>query len=180
MLSHTSVRQILSNESFHGQPVVIGAGRTFTDERLIFALRMGMVARAWRTSSEQLAKSAGYEGCSLIPLYYLAAAPLGLTQVELSRRMRLSEPSIVRMVRPLHDRDFISRSRMVGDGRARLIKITQEGLTALERFEPLAAEARKTLLQCVPDHEIELANKILLALLDKLPLISGADPKDSD
>ncbi|WP_199061760.1 MarR family winged helix-turn-helix transcriptional regulator [Brevundimonas vesicularis] len=94
--------------------------------------------------------------------------------------MRLSEPNIVRMVRPLHDRDFISRNRMVGDGRARLIKITQEGLTALERFEPFAAEARKTLLQGVPDDEIELTNRILLGLLDKLPLISGADLENSD
>lgn len=159
---------------------MIGAGRTFTDERLIFALHMGMVARAWRTSSDQLAKVAGYEGCSLIPLYYLATAPLGLTQVELSRRMRVSEPSIVRMVRPLLERNFINRTRMVGDGRARLIKITQEGLTAIERFEPFAAEARKTLLESVPDHEIEIANRLLLKLLEKLPLIRGAEPQHGD
>lgn len=147
---------------------MISAGRETQDVRLKFALRMGMAARSWRASSDQLAKDAGYEGCSLIPLYHLAAEPAGLTQVELSRRMRIAESSVVRILRPLLERELVARRRMIGDGRAWLIKLEPSGVAAMEAFEPHAAALRHALLGDMADEDIERASALLLVLTERL------------
>lgn len=154
---------------------MIAAGGGPEEVRVKFAMRMGMTVRLWKATTDQLAKAAGYEGCSLIPLYHLAMTPAGLTQVELSRRMNISESSVVRILRPLLDRQLVSRTRMIGDGRARLIKLEARGADAIEAFEPRAAALRARLLDGISEADIELATSILTIVTERLSEFGEAE-----
>ena len=156
------------DRAWRGGKKMIAGDRANQDANVQFAMQMGLAARLWRTATDQLAKSAGYEGCSLIPLYHLAAHPSGLTQVELSRRMRISESTVARMLRPLAERGLISRTRMIGDGRARLVRLEPLGKEAIESFEPQAAALRSILLEGIGEEEIKRATSLLSALTQRL------------
>lgn len=155
---------------------MIAAGRESEDARVKFAMRMGMAVRLWKATAEQLAKAAGYEGCSLIPLYHLATTPSGLTQVELSRRMRISESSVVRILRPLLERQLVSWTRLIGDGRARLIKLEARGAAAIEAFEPRAAALRTLLFDGISEDDIDRATSILSIVTERLTDYCEAGP----
>ncbi len=146
------------------------------DIRATFALRMGIAARLWRKVSDDLAAASGFEGCNLIPLYHLAKQPSGLTQVELSRQMKVSESSIVRILRPLSERGLVCRTRMIGDARAWLIKLECAGFTAMDAFESRAATLRHSLFLDMSDADILRASNLLLALTERL---SDYDDLDS-
>lgn len=57
---------------------------------------------------------------------------------------------------------------MIGDGRARLIKLEPRGVAAMDAFEPRAAALRNSLLDGIADEDIERASLLLLMLTERL------------
>lgn len=57
---------------------------------------------------------------------------------------------------------------MIGDGRARLIKLEPRGVAAMEAFEPRAAALRNLLLDGMAEEDIKRATLILSVLTERL------------
>lgn len=147
---------------------MIAPGDDTRDERLKFAFKMALATRRWRSCVDALNYATGHDKNALIPLYHLAIQPSGLTQVELAKRMSLVESSATRMVSALMRKGFVTRTRMPGDRRAWLVRLTPEGEAAIAQYEPRAQRVRDRLLDGISDDDLATTNRVLTHLIERI------------
>lgn len=133
----------------------------------------------WRARFSDAYRSAGHTGAPLAVLYALVDAPKGLTQSELCERMELSGPSLTRLVDRLELDGLVSRRRLIGDGRARLVVMEPEGRVALKRFDDQAARLRDQLFEGVSEIDMAAALRVLDVVAARLAADQArtGDPK---
>jgi len=105
-------------------------------DELLLVHAILVASRRWRSNFAELMRlqdgvDSATEG-STSTLCFLGSAPLGLTQVELCELVGVSGPSMTNRLEILERRGLVSRETMVGDRRARLVKILPPGLALLE------------------------------------------------
>jgi MarR family transcriptional regulator, transcriptional regulator for hemolysin len=154
---------------------MIAPGDDTRDERLKFAFKMALASRRWRSCVDALNQASGHDKNAVIPLYHLKIQPSGLTQVELAKRMNLVESSATRMVSGLMRKGYVTRTRMPGDRRAWLIRLTPEGEAAIALYEPRAKIVRDRLLDGVPEADLAAANRVLTHLIERITEEIAAD-----
>lgn len=147
---------------------MIAPGDDTRDERLKFAFKMALASRRWRHCVDALNDAAGHDKNAVVPLYHLSIQPSGLTQVELAKRMSLVESSAARMVSALMKKGFVTRTRMPGDRRAWLVRLTPEGEAAIALYEPRAKIVRDRLLEGVSDADLAVTNRVLTHLIERI------------
>ena len=106
-------------------------------------------------------------------LYFLEESPKGLTQTELASRLEISGPSLTRQLDKLERLGFVSRHRMIGDGRVRLIMIEPAGREALMELDVLASEMRDRIFGDIPQSDLETAQRVLDTLAARLAVNPG-------
>lgn len=123
--------------------------------------KIGLVSRQWTARAARLFKTSGYTNAQRAPLYLLREAPQGLTQSELAARLQLSEPTLSRRIARLMEDGLVSKHRLVGDGRANLIKLETRGRQALEGAEATASQDRNLLFHGLSDEDLSVALRVL-------------------
>jgi DNA-binding MarR family transcriptional regulator len=93
------------------------------------------------------------------------AGPIPMT--ELAERCHLALPPLSRAVMSLEEQAFAARSRNPKDARSTLVRLTDSGRAALERFAEANAELLDTALDHWSDEELsELADAMLRLVTD--------------
>lgn len=110
-------------------------------------------------------------------LYFLEESPKGLTQTELAQRLEISGPSLTRQLDKLEKLGFVSRRRMLGDGRVRLILLEPAGRETLMELDILAAEMRDRLFMDIPEADLETTQRVLDSLAARLASDPGLTPQ---
>jgi DNA-binding MarR family transcriptional regulator len=94
-----------------------------------------------------------------------AAGPMAMT--ELAERCHLALPPLSRAVMSLEEQGFTARSRNPKDARSTLVRLTDPGRNALERFAEANAELLDSALDQWSDEELsELALTMLRLVAD--------------
>lgn len=140
---------------------------------------VSQAARRWQQRSAEAYRGAGHAGAPMSLLYVLADARRGLTHSEIAARMKITGASVTRLVDWLEDAGLVSRRRLIGDGRSRLVVMQEKGATALAAFDGLAAAMRTRVFDGVPDDELVTALKVLDTLATRLLTDPGLRPEDA-
>ncbi len=101
-------------------------------------------------------------------LQVLAEAGRGLTHSEIAERMKITGASVTRLVDWLEDADLVSRRRLIGDGRSRLVVMQEKGVTALAGFESLAGAMRDRLFEGVDEKDLAATVRVLDTIAARL------------
>jgi DNA-binding MarR family transcriptional regulator len=101
-------------------------------------------------------------------LQVLSDAQRGLTHSEIAERMKITGASVTRLVDWLEDAGLVSRRRLIGDGRSRLVIMQDKGVTALASFENLAGAMRNRIFDGLQEHELVTTLKVLDTIASRL------------
>jgi MarR family transcriptional regulator, transcriptional regulator for hemolysin len=143
--------------------------------------RIALVSRQWTARAARLFKTTGYTNAQRAPLYLLRDSPQGLTQSELANGLELSEPTLSRRIARLMEDGLVSKHRLLGDGRANLIKLEPPGRQALESSEAKAAGDRNFLFHGLSDEDLGVTLRVLNTLASRIPgVIEGVAESEAD
>lgn len=147
--------------------------------QLKIAFAITLAARRFQTVAAEARQACGQEAARTSLLYFLEESPKGLTQTELASRLEISGPSLTRQLDKLERLGFVSRRRMIGDGRVRLIMIEPAGREALLELDVHASEMRDRIFGDIPQADLETAQRVLDTLAARLAVHPGLAAKPS-
>ncbi len=142
--------------------------------RIAFAVTLS--ARRFHILTAEARRTSGKPAVRTSLLYFLDESPKGLTQTELAQRLEISGPSLTRQLDRLEKLGFVSRRRVLGDGRVRLILLEPAGREALMELDVLAAEMRDRLFMDIPDADLETTQRVLEIVAERLVADPGLTP----
>lgn len=148
--------------------------------QLKIAFNIAQTARRWQTVFAEARRASGKGGAWLGALYYLDATPKGLTQSELAGRLKISGPSLTRQLDKLESLGLVSRRRMLGDGRARLVVMEEAGRQTLLEMDAVASAQRDRLFEGIPQADLEATQRVLETLSARLATDPGLTVDEAD
>ncbi|RZJ38711.1 MAG: MarR family transcriptional regulator [Brevundimonas sp.] len=146
--------------------------------QLKIAFAIQLTARRWRvaTAAAPVGLAAGSD-LRMTALYYIDAAPKGLTQTELADLLQISGPSMSRQLDKLEALGLVSRRRLLGDGRVKLIFLEPAGRRALVRLDEEVSALRERLFDGIPEADMAVVSRVMDTLSLRLAGEIGALPK---
>ncbi|KAK0332438.1 hypothetical protein LTR94_024878, partial [Friedmanniomyces endolithicus] len=136
--------------------------------QLKIAFNIVQSARRWQGVLSEARRSTGKGGAWVNVLYYLDEVPEGLTQTVLAKRLKVSGPSLTRQLDKLEAQSMVSRRRVQGDGRARLVVMEEAGRAALLDMDVMASAMRDRVFKGVSDEDLATTERVLDALAHRL------------
>ena len=143
--------------------------------QLEIAFAIQLTARRWRVATAPVGLAAGSD-VRLTALYYIDAAPKGLTQTELADLLQISGPSVSRQLDKLEALGLVSRRRLLGDGRVKLIFMEAAGRRALVQLDKDVSALRERLFDGVPEIDMDATKRVLVTLGLRLAAELGPRP----
>lgn len=128
------------------------------------------VSRRWIVRADEVLAGAGLSGGEMAVLLLLKEHATGMTQKELSVALALSEPVLSKRTGGLLNKRMISRSALIGDRRANLLRLTGAGEEALSLWGSCVACLRQRTAAGVSEAELSQALRTLTRLDENLRL----------
>ena len=138
--------------------------------------RIAQTARLWQQRSAEAHRGSGHAGAPMTLLYVLADARRGLTLTEIAERLKITGASVTRLVDWLEDAGLVSRRRLIGDGRSRLVVMEDKGSTALAAFDVWAGDMRDRAFADVSEDDLRTTLRVLDMVAARLMDASPRDP----
>jgi DNA-binding MarR family transcriptional regulator len=129
---------------------------------------VSQTARRWQQRSAEAYRGKGHAGAPMSLLYVLSDAGRGLTHSEIADRMKITGASVTRLVDWLEEAGLVSRRRLIGDGRSRLVVMQEKGVAALCAFDGLAGAMRNRIFEGVPEEELATTLRVLDTIANRL------------
>jgi MarR family transcriptional regulator, transcriptional regulator for hemolysin len=126
-----------------------------------FGSLIARAARQWRRSVDRRLQPFGLTEATWLPLIHIARARQPMRQKDLAASLVLDGSSVVRLLDALETAGLIERREESGDRRAKIITVTERGLSVIEQVEAASREVRATTLVGLSDQDIESASRIL-------------------
>jgi len=126
-----------------------------------FGHLLGETARIWRTKLDQRLRPLGLSQAKWRVLLHLNMARDDLTQKELSERLGIEGPSLVRLLDRMEDDDWVERRASPNDRRAKTIHLTARALETLREIKRIAAKLRGELLSGISADELAMVSDAL-------------------
>jgi MarR family transcriptional regulator, transcriptional regulator for hemolysin len=124
--------------------------------------RLSRLTRRWRQVLDLEVQSAGLTDATWRPLLHLHLLGDGIRQKELAASVGIEGASVVRLLDTLVAMGLIERSEDAGDRRAKLLRLTPEGLLVVARIQKTVRDLDSELLTPFTADEItQLANFVL-------------------
>ncbi|ATG46172.1 transcriptional regulator [Celeribacter ethanolicus] len=103
--------------------------------KTLFGFQFIQLSRRWRKVIHAEIARAGLTDATWAPLVHLEADGDGISQTELAERVALDTSTLVRLLDILAERGLIERRVNPQDRRARLIVLTPQGRTEVQRIK---------------------------------------------
>jgi MarR family transcriptional regulator, transcriptional regulator for hemolysin len=126
-----------------------------------FASLIARAGRQWRRAVDRHLQPFGLTEATWLPLIHLARAPVPMRQKDLAASLVLDGSSVVRLLDALETAGLIERREECADRRAKIITVTNRGLSIIDRVEAASREVRSATLVGLSDDEIEIATRVL-------------------
>ncbi|WEK49878.1 MAG: MarR family transcriptional regulator [Candidatus Kaistia colombiensis] len=108
-------------------------------------------------------------------MLHLISATHVVTQAELSDVLEVEHPTVVRLLDALEQSGHVERQPLPGDRRAKSVVLTAEGRGIGERVLNLTDRLRDGLLAGIDPADLEVAERVLIALSDNVGRIAASD-----
>jgi MarR family transcriptional regulator for hemolysin len=132
-----------------------------------FGFLLGETALAWRTRLDQRLRPLGLSQAKWRVLVHLKMAKTDLTQKELSERMAIEGPSLVRLLDRMETDEWVERRASPTDRRAKTIHLTAKAADIIREIERVATKLRNELLGGLSSQELEIASQVLQRIKQK-------------
>jgi MarR family transcriptional regulator for hemolysin len=133
-----------------------------------FASLIARAGRQWRRAVDRRLQPFGLTEATWLPLIYLARAPVPLRQKDLAASLVLDGSSVVRLLDALEAASLIERREESADRRAKIITVTNRGLSIIDQVEAASRDVRNATLVGLSDDEIEIATRVLQLVCQNL------------
>ena len=88
----------------------------------------------------------------------------GTRSIDLARRMGVSKQAVARMVKDLEDDGLLCRDADEADGRASLVRFTEEGLDYLTRMHQVIEQIERSYEDLVGKRQLDVVRKVLATI----------------
>jgi MarR family transcriptional regulator for hemolysin len=127
-----------------------------------------LVGRRWRARLNDRLKAIGQTDARFAALEEIAGAPNGLVQRELSRRLGVEEPTIVRLVDALEAQDCVERRVHGDDRRAKVVRSKPAAAQALSRAQVIVTGLQQELFAGMDPMDLAACARVLKGLSRRL------------
>ncbi len=136
------------------------------DREFRLSRKLVLAARHWTALvDEVIRREAGQSRARWETLFAIGFCARPVTTVELSERMSLQWPTLVRLLKELEVDGLISRADNPADGRSRLISLSEAGRRLLETLQPVLDPVRHAVLATFSDMDLAGAERMLDQML---------------
>ena len=122
---------------------------------------LGETARSWRNKLDQRLRPLGMSQAKWLVLLHLNIASCDMTQKELSEKLGIEGPSLVRLLDRMEVDGWVERQVSQTDRRAKTIHLTDKANAMIVEIKQVAAKLRKELLKDISPEELAIANSVL-------------------
>jgi len=138
------------------------------DLRAALAQGLLLAARRWRARLNERLKIIGQTDARFAALAEIAGQPDGMVQRELSERLGVEEPTIVRLVDALEANRWVERRVHSGDRRAKVVQATAAARPLLDQAQEIVAELQDEMFADIDPAELTVCLRVLGQLSDRL------------
>lgn len=127
-----------------------------------------LAARRWRTRLNERLKSIGQTDARCAALAEIAACEHGVVQRELSQRLGVEEPTVVRLLDALEAQGWVERRAHSLDRRAKVVQITPDAQPVLDRAQAIVGELQEEMFAEIDPSDLAVCLRVLNQLTRKL------------
>jgi MarR family transcriptional regulator for hemolysin len=127
-----------------------------------------LAGRRWRARLNERLKAIGQTDARCAALAEIAGAPGGMVQRELSHRLGVEEPTVVRLVDALELGGWVERRAHDLDRRAKVVQIRSEAQPMLDHAQTIVGALQAELFGDLDPAELATCLKVLNDLAAKL------------
>ncbi|WP_334162334.1 MarR family winged helix-turn-helix transcriptional regulator [Phenylobacterium sp.] len=144
--------------------------RVPSDAEIRAALAQGLLlaGRRWRARLNERLKVIGQTDARCAALAEIAGAEHGVVQRELSQRLGVEEPTVVRLVDALEAQNWVERRAHDGDRRAKVVQIKPAAAPVLEQAQEIVADMHERLFADINPADLDACLRVLGQLSDRL------------
>jgi MarR family transcriptional regulator for hemolysin len=127
-----------------------------------------LAARRWRTRLNERLKSMGQTDARCAALAEIADCENGVVQRELSQRLGVEEPTVVRLLDALEAQGWVERRAHSLDRRAKVVQITPAAQPVLDRAQAIVSELQEEMFAEIDPSDLAVCLRVLNQLTRKL------------
>jgi MarR family transcriptional regulator for hemolysin len=127
-----------------------------------------LAARRWRTRLNERLKSIGQTDARCAALAEIADCENGVVQRELSQRLGVEEPTVVRLLDALESQGWVERRAHSLDRRAKVVQITPEAQPVLDQAQAIVTELQEEMFSEIDPSDLAVCLRVLNQLTRKL------------
>jgi MarR family transcriptional regulator for hemolysin len=144
--------------------------RVSTELEVRAALAQGLLlaGRRWRARLNERLKVIGQTDARCAALAEIAGAQDGVVQRELSQKLGVEEPTVVRLIDALEAQDWVERRAHHGDRRAKVVRIKPGAAPVIEQAQGIVAELQEELFADMNPADLDACLRVLGQLSDRL------------
>ncbi|MXO66145.1 MarR family winged helix-turn-helix transcriptional regulator [Altericroceibacterium endophyticum] len=139
------------------------------EAEFLFSRNLIIAARRWTSYiDEAIRAKTGHSRAHWQTLFGIAFAETPVTTLDLSERMGVQWPSLVRTLNELESKALIRRWKNPEDRRSRLVEITDNGREALADVKEVLDPKRHELFADFEEDELRVATELMERLYKKM------------
>jgi len=136
------------------------------------SILIGEIARRWRQRLDQRLRPMGLSQAKWRALLHLSLAP-GISQRELSEKLSIEGPTLVRLLDRLSRDGYIERRDDATDRRCKQVHLTKKSQRIIREINAVVVTLRRELLADISDGELRAGAQLLNKIRERL-LVDGA------
>jgi MarR family transcriptional regulator for hemolysin len=138
------------------------------DLRAALTQSLLLAGRRWRTRLNERLKAIGQTDARCAALAEIAGSAQGIVQRQLSERLGVEEPTVVRLVDALEAHGWVERRPHDLDRRAKVVQLTPEAQPVLDRAQEIVGLLQDELFADIEPAELTVCVRVLDALAARL------------
>lgn len=133
-----------------------------------FGFLLGETARSWRNKLDQRLRPLGMSQAKWLVLLHLNMAKHDMTQKELSERLGIEGPSLVRLLDRMETEGWVERRVSPEDRRAKTVHYTRKASGMIREIKRIAARLRKELLSDIAPKDLAIASSVMQRIKQRM------------
>ncbi|WP_240609446.1 MarR family winged helix-turn-helix transcriptional regulator [Phenylobacterium deserti] len=138
------------------------------DMRSAVAQGLQLAGRRWRARLNERLKIIGQTDARCAALVEIAGSSSGVVQRELSQRLGVEEPTIVRLIDALEAQNWVERRAHSGDRRAKVVHLKPGAEPVIDQAQEIVADLQEELFADMDPADLAATLRVLETLSRKL------------
>ena len=148
----------------------------YPSPNLMFTGSVVRTSRVWRSLIDEYLRRIGQSASRLEVMATIYYSPPETTQIQVAKRIGIEGPTLTRTLDLLEAEGLVERLPDPSDRRNKHLRLTKDGLDALNDMFLVTTKLRDRLLQGIPEKELQKANELFAMLQERLE--SGLPDED--